>query len=294
MNFLLHKPELYLCLLLTTLFSCSESITESVDPAPSLALATAAESVEAGDTAAISVDIKAAKGLNTVELFIGEATTPLKAVSSFNNKKEYTFNYNYLTSAEQADSELVLRLIATDVNGRSNGISIVKKVTQKEIKLTAYTAKMVSAPNADMSARNWYCTRQDKSFSQSELQEERNIVDFGYYWRSGDEATIAAPTAFNFSLLDLPKEGVVQQATYFKKTATANFDLAHSSSDALKIYNVTAGQQKTEHCKNLQPGDTYSFITADGRAGLLQVKNIQPGYESGNGIELDIKIAPAA
>jgi hypothetical protein len=127
-------------------------------------------------------------------------------------------------------------------------------------------------------------------YKQADAKANSAAVDFLYYYGANNQATIAAPndtdaaTVYSNATTGL-QTWATRNATKFKATTLTAADFNNATPATI---NTAAEGANLAMAKTLAAGNTYAFITAGGKKGLINVANIT-GTQAGS-ITINVKI----
>ncbi|GAA0894793.1 hypothetical protein GCM10009122_44740 [Fulvivirga kasyanovii] len=172
-----------------------------------------------------------------------------------------------------------------------------------EATVNSYTAKMLAAPTDDGSSETFISTFNGELYQISEGSEYASFWDFGYYWLNSPGASLASTASYPalFDHDDDPNTALVAVATltntaqddlnktYFVESNGTDFDAVTTSSD---LSSLNVSDSNGQKINNLEVGDIIAFVDSYGKKGLIRVKEIEPGFGSGDYIVIDVKVQP--
>jgi len=128
-------------------------------------------------------------------------------------------------------------------------------------------------------------------YSLTDAKTNAAYVDFVYFWDPASFANLASPAdADAKSAYNDPGEGIatwpVQNATLFKKV-TDPINWTEITNDSMILVQTQSGVTLSK-LTGVAKGDYYSFITAGGKKGLLQISALTP--EATGTVTIDIKV----
>ena len=182
-----------------------------------------------------------------------------------------------------SDNSLTVGVGTIIVNyGGSNPATAVKE----------YSAKLLAAPLADGSSSTFISLLDGQIYKINEGEEYVAFWDFGYYYGASNKASLASTNDYPSTVINIPEIANTTAElnhTYFAlsdKTST-DFDAVTSANDLEFISTSTS-----ETIKNISVNDIIEFVDNYGKKGLIRVEKINGTWNSGDYIELDIKIQP--
>ncbi|MBN2165236.1 MAG: hypothetical protein JW717_03065 [Marinilabiliaceae bacterium] len=165
-----------------------------------------------------------------------------------------------------------------------------------------YTAKILAAPLGDGSSETFISLIDGKLYRINQGEEYAAYWDFGYYYGAsgniaGHGSSLASTSSYEAtfqvnvgtSIVDV--DGIAGTSDlnncYFALSAmtVADFDAVENSND---LDNITTPSEQS--INSLEIGDIIEFVDNYGNKGLIKVVNIVGTYNSGDYIELDIKV----
>ena len=176
--------------------------------------------------------------------------------------------------------------------------------TNPETAVKNFSTKLFYAPLADGSSKTFISVLNGELFKISEGEEYASFWDFGYYYGATNKASLAStysyPALFdhdndaNTNLVSVATlTGTEQESLnhcYFaqsSKTST-DFDVIKTTEDLDFINDNLSNEVITD----LSEGDIIEFVDNYGKKGIIKVESIKGTWNSGDYIELDIKMQP--
>ncbi len=165
--------------------------------------------------------------------------------------------------------------------------------TDADADIKGYSVRL-EAPLADGSSETFFSLFDGELHQIDEGAETAAFWDFGYSWLSSTEATLSSVDAYNRVIIDI--EDVANAAAdetfnkfYFNKTtlSIADFDAIGKSSD---LDGITATMNQA--VEKLEVDDIIEFVDQYGTKGLIRIVAIEPGFGSGDYIDIKIKVQP--
>ncbi|MEP0984831.1 hypothetical protein [Ekhidna sp.] len=158
----------------------------------------------------------------------------------------------------------------------------------------SYSAILLAAPTSDFTNQNFFSVASGTKYSSDEVTSTSEAVsetiDFGYYYGSSEEASIASPKGFESTVFSTQVDGwTVKNATVLKTTTLTATEFNETTTYADIDAAFDAGTTDDNGIvTGLTVGTILAFETADGVRGLIHVSAIEPGFESNDSITLDI------
>jgi hypothetical protein len=275
--------------------SCNKDTTTPGNPTVTVT----ADKTTASEGDVVKVNIVAAsdpaRTLKNVKLEIlsgsGTSQTVVATpVDSSVNTKSFGYTYTYYVKVYGGESTQYIRATVTDDAYASSQSTATLAVTGSA-NLSTYTMVMLPAPLSDKTSKSFFSTQNGNTYSYNDVvgtsASVSPLIDLGYYYTSN--GVIAAPNDPDWNTkisYDMSKWGT-RNATKFKTTSMtladfttasiANIDQAASGASAVNISNVSVGQ-------------VIAFTTAGNKNGLIYVEAMQPGFNSGDYIKIDVKV----
>lgn len=163
----------------------------------------------------------------------------------------------------------------------------------------------LNAPAADGTTKSFFSLLNETVYQIDQGREFRNFWDFGYYFGASgnsenDQASFASTAtydaAFGFDVEGLKpgadeenvNEETLNEMFFTESTLNADgFDSVTLSGDLDNI--VKSDVQKIT---NLVVGDVIEFVDNYGKKGLIKITNIEPGFNTNDFIEFEVKVQP--
>jgi len=191
----------------------------------------------------------------------------------------------------------------TDILGNKSELAVPIELSQPQSVI--FTGVILEAPTIDKNSKSFFSTNIGQTYSVNDVTNASGNVskeiDFGYYYKSGDNASFTGPGNFPSNVYDLGPNGDEQWATLnitnFRKTSLseAEFDELNenSQSEINDAFENATGENKLI-IMNLQEGDIIAFKTDlknnKNPRGLFKVVNITGTDGVDDSIEIDLII----
>ncbi len=163
--------------------------------------------------------------------------------------------------------------------------------------IRSFTSTMLAAPLGDFSSLTFMSVYSGDIFRITDGEENAALWDFGYYYGQMGGAALASTDNYPNDIINVPEVAKTPAdelftKVYFKNRGTAlDFDAITSAADIDS--NVTVSTADSERVTGLTEGDVLEFfINRDTymKKGVIKVVKIVPGFGTGAGITLDIKV----
>jgi hypothetical protein len=151
----------------------------------------------------------------------------------------------------------------------------------------------------DLTGQAFYSVSRATKYSPSEVTSTSEAIsadiDFGYYYGSSDNATIATPAAFETSIFSAQVEGWnVKNATTLKTTDLSNTDFIEVTTVSQIETAFDAGTLDDNGIiSGLAANQVIAFETVGGVKGLILVESITGTDGSDGAISLQLKVEPS-
>ncbi len=184
-----------------------------------------------------------------------------------------------------------------------NGVvHIIDEVLVPDV--TSYATFLLASPTIEGNSETFFSTSTGERYSNNDVvttnEPVSEKIDFGYYYGSTDEATIASPDSYPQEIYTGLAAWNNPNDTDFRATTMLPEDFAVVSfsqgSDVEAEFEAGTELDNPGRAKGLQADDVIAFKTADGRFGLFKVVEIVDGNNDGNfdgiqdGIEIEVKV----
>lgn len=150
----------------------------------------------------------------------------------------------------------------------------------------------LAAPLADGSSATFISLLDGKVYKINQGQEFVAFWDFGYYYGSVNHASLSSTSDYPSSVMDIETVANTTDElnnAFFKLSALTSddFDGVSAATD-LDFISTTTDETIT----GLTPGDVVEFVDEYGKKGLIRVDHVEGTYNSGDYIQIDIKVQP--
>ena len=283
-------------MVLTT--SCGKEEEDVTPAAPSISFTGVTDpsgtTVNVGQAVNFTVDIAAPGGFNNVVVkkTVGNGSTTdfdSESKAAGQTVTSFTYPFSYTPISADAGQNVTFDFVVEDDNGKKSTKTFV--VSVNEPALLNYTAVLLGGKD-NATVGSFYNAKDNSVYLQTAAQNNKDKVDFLYYYGANNLATISAPTTedaktvFGATVL----QGM-NNATNFVRT-TADFAAVTTSSQITNAWQNQKSGAVANDVKSLQVGDTFVFELAASRGyrlGIAKVSNIQ-GTTGSRTITLDIKL----
>lgn len=285
-----------------TIVSCGEDDTvEAVAPSVTVTAAVDGTAILSGDevTVGSSVDftvtINAPGGVNGLTVGSTSYSRAELGAEAGDTSGSITLSSGALTEA-QIGATISFDFVAVDELSQTTTETfsiVVGALPSPEAR--SYTAVLLAAPTGDFTNENFFSVASGEVYSREEVNATNDpisaTIDFGYYYGSGEEASIASPSGFESTVFSEQVSGWgTKNATVLKTTTMTAAQFLETSTYADIDASFEAGTlDENGIITNLVAGETVlAFETVDGVKGLIYVSAIEPGFESDDNITLEI------
>lgn len=170
-----------------------------------------------------------------------------------------------------------------------------------DVEINEYEATLLAAPLADGTSETFISLVDGDVYAIEDGEEFAAYWDFGYYYGAagetkGHEASLASTSTYEETfqveagtpVVDVSGiAGTSELNDCFFASSSLDFDAVSTSSDLDDISTPSS-----QSINGLSVGDVVEFVDNYGKKGLIKVKDIEGTYNSGDYIELDIKVQP--
>ena len=244
------------------------------------------------DTFSIIVSISAEVGFNTLNVS-GNVTSTVNRndlnLASGTKDVDITFN---ISSGSLGEGNIDFEAVDEEGNTATTSFSFVVVSPKAKIQ----TAVILYAPLGDLSSETFYSILNNETYSRNEVESTADpisaSIDFGYYYGSSDNASLASPAEYPiYNLTDagwmtrnatILSTTAITSAEYLEMVTVSDLEAAISGID-LSNANGTV--------TNLSEGDILIFKTVEDIQGLINVSAISGTNGSDGMIEIEIKLA---
>ncbi|MAJ51215.1 MAG: hypothetical protein CMB82_06340 [Flammeovirgaceae bacterium] len=248
--------------------------------------------VNVSDTFSIIVSISAEVGFNTLNVS-GNVTSTVNRddlnLASGTQDAEVTFN---IYSSSLGEGSIDFEAVDEEGNTATTSFSFIVVSPAAKIQ----TAVILYAPLGDLSSETFYSIENNETYSRNEVESTTDSIsasiDFGYYYGTNDNASLASPA--EYSIYNLTDAGwttrnatilaatSITSAEYLEMVTVNDLETAISGVDVSNANGTVT---------SLSEGDILMFKTVDDVQGLIQVSAISGTDGSDGMIELEIKLA---
>ena len=157
---------------------------------------------------------------------------------------------------------------------------------------TKYSSVELAVPLGSGTAKNFFVLTNGNIYSTNEAGGNNSIaaqIDFGYYYGGTDNASLASPSNYPVTFLDLSGWGTQNSTTIFKTTlTTAQFDALVTNADLQTAFNAQTNPGSTS-VTGLSMGDVVAFRTSSSnKIGFAKVLMVNGTFNFGDSITLQI------
>ncbi|AHM61916.1 hypothetical protein D770_18320 [Flammeovirgaceae bacterium 311] len=281
--------------------SCGTQEEEDVTPAaPSISISGvtdhAAATANVGQVVSFSVNVIAPGGFNVIRVdkTVGTGSTVDYAEQSKNPGQtvtSFTYAFTFTPNAAEAGQAVTFDFVVVDDNGKQSEHTFV--VTVNEPPINSYQTVLLGGQN-NSSVPSFYNARDNASYLMAAAKNNKDKVDFLYYFGATNLATVAAPTnADAQTVYGATNLTGMNNATDFVRTTAVFADITKASDIANAWLEKKSGSVATQ-VKDLKANDVFAFQLADARGyriGVAQVVSVEGNYAStAQKITLNIKI----
>ena len=248
--------------------------------------------VNLSDTFSIIVSINAEIGFNTLNIS-GNVTSTVNRndlnLASGTQDVDITLNiYSGSLGEGNIDFE------AVDEGGNTVTTSFSFIVVSPEAKIQ--TAVILYAPLEDLSSETFYSILKNETYSRNEVESTADPIsaniDFGYYYGTSDNASLASPA--EYTIYNLTDAGwTTRNATILSTTAITNSEYLEmiTVGDLEAAISGVDLSNANGTVTNLSEGDILMFNTVEDVQGLIHIRAISGTDGSDGMIEIEIKLA---
>ena len=248
--------------------------------------------VNLSDTFSIIVSISAEAGFNTLNVS-GDVTSTVNRndlnLASGTEDVDITFKIN---SGSLGVGNIDFEAVDEEGNTATTSFSFVVVSPKAKIQ----TAVILYAPLGDLSSETFYSILNNETYSRNEVESTADpisaSIDFGYYYGTSNNASLASPAEYTISNLrdaglatrnaTILSTTAITSAEYLEMITVSDLEVAISGVD-LNNANGTV--------TNLAEGDILMFKTVEDIQGLIHVITISGTDGSDGMIEIEIKLA---
>ncbi|SNT19667.1 hypothetical protein SAMN05421640_2794 [Ekhidna lutea] len=297
---LLSILGLSLLVLFTT--SCGGD-DEPVAAAPSVTVSASVngEAIASGDEVIVGssvtfdVTVNAEGGVNGLDVNGTSYTRSQLNAEAGDTQGTISITSSAITEA-QIGSTLVFEFQAVDDLDQTSAVVTfeVSAIAAPSPDARSYSAVLLPVPTGDFMNENFFSVSSGTKYSSDDVTSTSEsispTIDFGYYYGSSEEASIASPKGFESTVFSAQVDGwSVKNATVLKTTSmtAAQFNETATWADIDAAFDAGTTDDNGI-ITNLAVGSVLAFETVDGVRGLIHISAIDPGFESNDSITLDI------
>jgi len=261
--------------------------------------ATAIYEATAGEVITFSVTVNAPGGFNNYTATSGSQTIISESKTAGTTETTFTSNRTteISTSEDFVGQTVTIEVTAVDDNNKTSSVTL--EFTVVSAPLTPANVVMLAAPLGDLTATSFYSTNTGEKYAPSAVNASNdpisNDIDFGYYYGSTNNATIASPSGFVGSVFASQVElwGTKNETTLLATTLTST-DFIETTTTASLVAKFDAGTDGSQFRTGLKVGDVVAFQTSStktnspGKKGLILIKAINGTFNQNDNIEIEV------
>lgn len=266
--------------------------------------ATSPATVEAGDEVTADIDVTAPGNFNVFRVYVVRGTstlatleltrTQVTGVTDFTTPFTGTVTVFNEVPDSLAGQSINLEFEVVDDEDQTGSDSDFE-LTVSEPEARSYSAVLLSVPTGDFMNENFFSTSNGEIYSADEVTSTSEaispLIDFGYYYGTTDNASIASPAGFVNTVFSAQVDGWnTKNATVIKSTTLGSSEFTELSSFADIDVAFDAGTDEEGIITGLAVGDVVAFETAEGKRGLILVTGLEAGTDSNDYIEIDVLV----
>ena len=248
--------------------------------------------VNLSDTFSIIVSISAEAGFNTLNVS-GDVTSTVNRndlnLASGTEDVDITFKIN---SGSLGEGNIDFEAVDEEGNTATTSFSFVVVSPKAKIQ----TAVILYAPLGDLSSETFYSILNNETYSRNEVESTADqisaSIDFGYYYGTNDNASLASPA--EYTIYNLTDAGwTTRNATILSTTAITNSEYLEmiTVGDLEAAISGVDLSNANGTVTNLSEGDILMFNTVEDVQGLIHISAISGTNGSDGMIEIEIKLA---
>jgi len=255
----------------------------------------------AGETVTFSFTISAPGGFNnyTVSITGFNPLTESKNAGETITDSFNAGNFDFPVTEANVGSDITVQIDVVDDNNLTSSATLT--VTVVSAPANSFSAFMLAAPLGDLSATSFFSTNTGDTYSPETVNASAdplsNDIDFGYYYGSTNNATIASPAGFESSIFDsqVSAWGTKNSTTLLATTLTSANFLESNTWGAIETAFAT-GSDGSEFRTNLAEGDVIAFETSStktnspSKKGLILIKAINGTFNENDNIEIEVVV----
>jgi hypothetical protein len=259
--------------------------------------------VAPGETVDFTLAVAAPGGFNTLNITktggTAETFTPISRGTTIN--QDYTYEFSYTPTMEEAGETIVFDFQAVDEDGQDNVYTYTINVTEPE--LVEYEEELLYAPLQNATSKTWFSTSSGKTYTSNEVNTTQatvsDSIDFGYFYGQTRQASLASVANYPSDINSGSANWNVRHDTKLKKTnlESTNFFETTSATSIQQAFEDAQYGANQGQVTNLEVGDVIVFMTdpdspGGSRYGMIHVSNIEAGAGSEDNILINVKVMP--
>lgn len=296
--------KLFVLTLAVALISCGGDDEVVLPDGPTITInsnqlsASASYEATAGEEVTFTVTVNAPGIFNNVSVTSGGGTPITESKTAGSTETTHTTQpIKFTVSEGDVGATGSIEITAVDDNNKTSSVTL--EFTVKSAPLTPANIVMLAAPLADFTATSFYSTNTGELYAPSAVNASNdplsNDIDFGYYYGSTNNATIASPSGFVGSAFatQVEKWGTKNETTLLATTLTST-DFIETTTTASLIEKFDKGTDGSQFRTGLSEGDVIAFQTSatktnsPSKKGLILIKKINGTFNQNDNIEIEV------
>ena len=303
--------KLFVVTLVIALVSCGgddEVIAPVLPDGPTITIvsdqlsASASYEATAGEEISFSVTVNAPGGFNNYTAKSGSQTIISESKDSGTTVTTFTSNQTTIipTTEDLVGQTISIEITAVDDNNKTSTVTV--EFTVVSVPLNVFSAQMLAAPLGDLSAASFFSSNTGTLYAPATVNASNdplsNDIDFGYYYGTNDNASIASPAGF-LTITGLDKQvsswGTKNSTTLLATTMTSA-EFTETTTLAALETSFASGTDGSEFKTSISVGDVIAFQTnstktnSPGKKGLILIKAINGTDGENDNIEIDVLV----
>jgi hypothetical protein len=251
-----------------------------------------------GDTLALDITVTADGIFNTVRITDADGATAFEDTRSEDGQTSYEGTFTYVLMEENAGDTMEWTVAGIDDAMASTEETVTVIVNEKQTPVVKYTAKLLYAPLADNTAKNFFSTDDGATYSNNDVTQTADpvspMIDFGYYYGATDNASMSSPAEFPELFADVSSWGTKNETLMKKSTMdVSHFEMINTNADLMTHYGMTDMADATGGVTALAVDDLVAFeldAAKGSKKGFFKVIAINGTFNSGDYIEIEVVV----
>lgn len=251
-----------------------------------------------GDTLNLDISVTADGIFNTVTITDADGATAFEDTRSEDGQTSYEGTFTYVLAEENAGDTMVWTVAGTDDEMATAEVTVTVIVNAKQTPVVKYTAKLLYAPLADNTAKNFFSTDNGETYSNNDVTNTADpvspMIDFGYYYGATDNASMSSPAEFPELFADVSSWGTKNETLMKKSTMdVSHFEMISTNADLMQHYGMTDMADATGGVTALAVDDLVAFeldAAKGSKKGFFKVIAINGTFDSGDYIEIEVVV----